>query len=200
MNEDDETTVKTYFNVHDNLKHLSLDELKKITSNDRLPYSVATFNVNGNLNIGIMIRNAVLMGAERFLVFGKRQFDKRSCVGSHNYIDIDNAGGLDHHTKVFDFSVFWNTINKYNYHPIYIEIGGNAAPFDPFQDIISATLRTRGKKPCFIFGSESHGIPNELLDTAEDVLFLTQRGVIRSFNVSAAAAIVMSSVMNNFQR
>lgn len=195
-----ENDIKTNYNVHDHLKNLSVADLKAVTDEDRLPYAVASFNVDGNLNIGIMIRNAVLMGAERFLVFGKRQYDRRSCVGSYHYIDIDNAGGLDHHTKVFDFSVFWNTINKYNYHPIYIEIGGNSAPFDPFQDIITATLRTRGKKPCFIFGSESHGIPNELLDTAEDVLFLAQRGVIRSFNVSAAAAIVMASVMNNFQK
>jgi tRNA G18 (ribose-2'-O)-methylase SpoU len=195
----DEETVKNNFNVHDDIKHLSVPELKAITDADRLPYAVASFNVDGNLNIGIMIRNAVLMGAERFIVFGRRHYDRRSCVGSYHYIDIDNAGGLDFQKDVYDFNIFWNTLDKYNYYPVFIELHANSRPLDIHEDVISRVLNTYGKKPCFIFGSESKGIPAELIDTANEIISIPQLGVIRSINVSSASAMVMFSLMSNYR-
>jgi tRNA(Leu) C34 or U34 (ribose-2'-O)-methylase TrmL len=58
------------------------------------------------------------------------------------------------------------------------------------------------RPPLFLFGSESHGIPelitNQKVDSEYDMgwnyeferISIPQRGVLRSFNVSAAMAIV----------
>jgi tRNA G18 (ribose-2'-O)-methylase SpoU len=47
-------------------------------------------------------------------------------------------------------------------------------------------------KPCLVFGSESKGIPQEIVnDSRAEVVAIPQVGVIRSYNVSAAAAIAM---------
>jgi hypothetical protein len=140
------------------------------------------------------------MGAERFIVFGRRHYDRRSCVGSYHYLDIDCAGGFDFDSGVYDFSLFWSTLAKYNYFPVFIETGDASSELDVRDDVISRIISTYGKKPCFIFGSESKGIPSQLLAEAKEILRIKQLGVIRSLNVSAASAIVMWSVMSNYKK
>ena len=74
------------FNVHDNLKNLSVPELRKICDSDRLPFAMCLLNVTGDMNCGSLIRTACLFGAEKVSVVGRRKFDRRGLVGSNNYI------------------------------------------------------------------------------------------------------------------
>ena len=83
------------YNVHDHLKAYDVPTLKDITEQDRLPFAVCIINLVGDLNTGIIIRTANLMGAEKVFVFGRRRYDRRSTVGSHNYVDVVQVGGFD---------------------------------------------------------------------------------------------------------
>jgi tRNA G18 (ribose-2'-O)-methylase SpoU len=44
---------------------------------------------------------------------------------------------------------------------------------------------------CLVFGNESNGLPESFLNSDMKKISIPQLGVLRSFNVSAAAAIVM---------
>ncbi|MFZ9885150.1 MAG: hypothetical protein ACO3ON_06810 [Ilumatobacteraceae bacterium] len=78
----------TPFNVLSDLQHLSVDELRELAKSKQLPYAVALANITGDLNTGVMIRTACVLGAERVFLFGKKKYDRRSTVGAHNYIEL----------------------------------------------------------------------------------------------------------------
>jgi len=190
------------FNVHDHLKDKSVEELQEINSKDRLPYGVAVINLTGSLNVGIIIRTACNLGAERVIVFGRRKYDARSCVGSHNYIPVERIDGfVDNKAPdpVLDATKFVDVMERFKYMPIFFE-----TPCDYMIDG-SATLGafrvadSKGKKPCMVFGSEGQGIPKDILDLGVTYA-LPQLGVIRSYNVSTAASIAMWEMYKELYR
>jgi len=174
------------FNIRDDLKPLTLDQVKSIQRAASLPFAVAALNLCGNLNLGMMIRSAVLFGAEKFYIVGRKRYDKRSTVGAHNYIDLCFVE-CDPETESH---VCLNTLQK-DYNVSLIEHGGNDINYVDFGSYV---------KSCFVFGTESHGIPKAFLNCGLDRFSIHQIGVLRSFNVSAAAAIVMHKVSTDLER
>lgn len=182
-------TMAQYWNVRDELKDKSLDELKAIVKQDSLPFAVCALNVTGDLNLGIMMRTASLMGAEKFVIYGRHGFDRRSAVGAQNYIDIIKAGSLVPNTEEIDYTDFFPTMKRLGYEPIFFDTGG--------VDLTSSTIDTMHRhcaamkvKPCLVFGNEGLGIPNELTN-GSIIITIPQRGVLRSLNVGAAASIAI---------
>lgn len=183
-------------NVHDDLKHLKVSELREICDNDRNPFAICAISVTGDLNIGNIIRTGCLLGAERVIILGRRKFDRRGCVGSTDYIDVEQIGGLNDDLTL-DENCFIEAMEKYNYRPILIEQNGLS-----LSDIVWPYFIS-GKKtrPCLVVGNENRGIPDNILategyfdetynDRASCRVSIPQKGVLRSFNVSNAASIV----------
>ena len=189
-----EKSIAEFWNVRDDLKDRSLEQLQSIVSADRLPYAVCAVNITGDLNVGMMIRAASLLGAERFILYGSTKFDRRSTVGAQNYIDLVKVNAKENqHSQEIDYSLFHPTMIKYRYIPVFIETDGM-----PLVDGLTETLKmikvgtdpTYNYKPCLVFGNEGIGLPKTLTDKMIK-LAITQRGVLRSFNVSSAASIAM---------
>jgi len=178
--------VVNTWNVRDEFKHLNLDEIKAEHTNQVLPFSVCALNLTGDLNLGMILRTACLTGAERAFIFGKKTYDRRSTVGAQNYLDIVKVSGIDD-TGELCKDKFYDTMNEYEYIPVFVEQGGT--PIE-LHSIVDTSL-----KPCYIFGNEGIGIPSSLISSSKRVS-LSQVGVLRSYNVSSAAAIVMYHVMN----
>lgn len=192
---DDELKQHNYemYNVHDHLKGLSVEELKAVNATDRLPYAVAVINLTGSLNIGVIIRTACNLGAERVLVFGRRKYDARSCVGSHNYIPVERIGGFveDMAPEMeIDPVKFDQMMTDFNYAPVFLETPCEYEIGDASWRGLAVRARMEGPKPCLVFGSESKGIPQEIMSKGL-TYSVPQLGVIRSYNVSAAASIAM---------
>lgn len=168
------------WNVADEFKNMTLDEIKAVQKKERLPYSIALLNMNGGLNVGMAIRSAVIFGAEKVFLIGKKKYDKRSTVGAHNYIDIEY---IEEDPIETPFLALNDICMEYD--PYLVEQGGKDLYCEDF----------KFKNPCFIFGCESTGIPKEILDVGKEFNFETvsiaQIGVLRSLNVASAAAIVM---------
>ncbi len=183
-----EETYNNFWNVRDEYKTKSLDDLVAISNSDRLPFAVCVINITGDLNVGMMMRTACLMGAERFIIFGRRKYDKRSTVGAQNYIEVVRIDAMID-DKNIDVSKFHLMMEDYHYVPFMFETNGlpfarwNAKKFLPYN-------------PCLVFGNEGYGLPSELLSTArpKTTISIPQRGVLRSLNVSSAAAIAMYEV------
>ena len=195
-----QTAEANFFNVHDNYKSLEVNELREICRQDRRNFRLCALNVEGDLNVGMMIRSASLFGAEKAYIFGRRRIDNRSLVGVQNYIDIEKIHGLDDDgildLKEFADFVFEQTVD--NYAIVMVEQGGTQ-----LGDLDWADVLIDHNGITLIMGNENSGIPAEFLPYADYVVSIPQRGVLRSFNVAAAANIVMWDMaphMENKQR
>jgi tRNA G18 (ribose-2'-O)-methylase SpoU len=180
-----ETNSKMY-NVRDEYKNNSVEENIAICNKEHLKFSVGCINITGELNIGMMIRSACLLGAENFYIFGRNKFDRRSTVGAENYINIvqysyDDPIHADAEiNERLEYMLKWNSVVLCEQGGD--EIGSRKMALKYSEEIIN---------PLFVFGSESHGIP-PLITTNEHFykVSIPQRGVLRSFNVSAAMNII----------
>lgn len=186
-----EEAASKHWNVHDQYKGLSVDELRAINESDRLPFAVCAINITGDLNVGIMLRTACVMGVERFFIIGRRKYDKRSTVGAYNYMDVVRVDALDDNGEV-DVEIFNDTMAQYGYCPICFETNG----YKLFMSAGQYSFKSyydEGKKICLVFGNEGIGLPAELT-TRHHCLSIPQRGVLRSLNVSSAAGMAMYEV------
>jgi tRNA G18 (ribose-2'-O)-methylase SpoU len=168
------------FNVHDYLQTMTVDQLQEVQRKESLPFAVAAVNLSGDLNISNMLRSAVVFGASKFIIIGKRRFDRRGCVGAQNYIELvhydDDFKALEYMLDVFQ--------------PVFIEQGG--------EDLMCQDFYGWNRNPCLIFGSESYGLPKHYFEIGEKekipTVSIDQVGIIRSLNVASAAAITMWKV------
>jgi tRNA G18 (ribose-2'-O)-methylase SpoU len=168
------------YNVHSPLQDLGVDKVQRLSKGLSLPFAMMAYNLHGDVNIGMMMRTAVILGASDFYLVGRRRYDRRTEVGSRNYISL-------HRHKTVDKQFFED--NKLI--PIALEQGGEALEEFSFKKYLPDALPT-GWKVCFIAGSESYGISKKFLaDLGAPILTIGQYGVIRSMNVSIAASILM---------
>jgi tRNA G18 (ribose-2'-O)-methylase SpoU len=180
-----EKTSSEMFNVADVYKQNSYEENVQIQKNASRKFSVGAINITGCLNIGVMIRSACLLGAENFYIFGRRSFDKRSTVGAEKYINIVQYS-YDDPLTAGENMVKDITVLADKHIVIGCEQGG--------REVGSRNGRwVKGLNPLFLFGSESHGLPEEVVELIPtyNLVSIPQVGVMRSFNVSAAMNIIL---------
>jgi tRNA G18 (ribose-2'-O)-methylase SpoU len=179
-------TASNHYNVRDEYKENTYEQNVAITMSEQRRFSVGCINITGELNIGMMIRSACLFGAENFYIFGRKKFDKRSTVGAEKYINIvqytfdDPMTADESINERLEYLLKWNSV-------VLCEHGG--------EEIGSYKTRQWYKEelenPLFIFGSESHGLPEMVAKNPHFYkVSIPQRGVLRSFNVSAAMNII----------
>jgi tRNA G18 (ribose-2'-O)-methylase SpoU len=184
-------TASNHYNVRDEYKDNTVEQNKAIQKSQTRKFSVGAINITGELNIGMMIRSACLMGAENFYIFGRKKFDKRSTVGAENYINIKQFTYDDPLTadkKICD--KVWETRNVYSHKIILCEQDGWNIGKYPWKGLYDGTS-VADFNPLFLFGSESHGFPQSILDSGFTRVSIPQVGVLRSFNVSAAMNIII---------
>lgn len=190
-------------NVHDQYKDLTVDQRRNICEQESLDYDVAIINVTGELNLGNIIRSSSLCGARRVWILGRRRYDPRGTVGSEHYIETIRINMIDENNllTVKTDEVF-ALFNEQNLHPIFIEqYNDDCQKIKDTQDLSNtiAEINKLGCRPVVVFGNENRGVPESLISmysTEERFVYeLSQRGVIRSFNVGSSAAIVLYNMM-----
>lgn len=180
-------TVSTHYNVHDRYKKNTFAENVDICEIDKNPFSVGVINVTGDLNVGMMLRTACLLGAKNFYIFGRKKFDKRSTVGADKYMNIVQYTFNDPLSADDDIYAALKTLSNTI---VLCDQGGGE-----LSESNSHIYNMFPREPLFLFGSESHGLPECLTTSIKSDLQLfhisiPQWGVLRSFNVSAAMSIV----------
>lgn len=170
-------------NVLDELKGNSVATNQAIAKSSTKNFAVATFDLKGDLNLGTIIRTAHLTGARDFFILNHRQWDRRSAVGTHNYINVEK------HDECYDFLATKLMLTTKGYYPVVVEHGGMDLTkwIKRYHSFFRKILGTSPLNPCFIFGPEDTGFPSDW----PAHISLKQLGVSRSFNVSSAAAIVL---------
>jgi tRNA G18 (ribose-2'-O)-methylase SpoU len=179
--------LSKHYNVLDKFKDNTVEQNRAICEQSSLPFGVGIYNVLGDLNVGIMIRTASLVGARKIALFGRKKYDQRSTVGAENYIDIEHFV-VDDTVSSFRDALIWS-----RYYPIYVELGGHPICPDLWDWIAPYRSEEDWKLPMFVFGSESDGFGKDLtswINFYGPVISIPQRGVLRSFNVSSAMSII----------
>lgn len=195
-NEDISASISE-LNVHDHLKGMDVAELRDLCDQDRLPFAVCILNITGELNVGTIIRNALLTGAKQVVLMGRRKYDKRGTVGSQNYIDVERINALAEDGLTIKTDVFWDWMNKHSYRPFFVEHGGTMLnKIDWYNWVMSI----QPLRPCLVFGNENRGVQDDLLhDRRGRIVSIPQRGVIRSYNVASASGIVMFDMVRSMK-
>lgn len=184
-------------NVRDEYQNFAVDKLKSIQSSLTNNTTILLFNVRTDGNIGMIIRQACALGCKKIIICGRKHFDRRFTVGSHNYIEIIHAPeplqvtinvvspGVFKETVSYNTSSFIKLIEGYT--PIFLEQGGT-----DIQKIHWKLI----ENPLLILGNESFGIPRDLIkevkkETSALFVSIPQHSVLRSMNVAMAASIAL---------
>lgn len=174
-------------NVHDQFKGMTDDALLAEFVKARNPMRIAFTNLTHDFNKASCLRLFVGLGADQFYFLNKpnnqleghpegtKHWDKRGTVGMHSYSTISYYD-INRYKELFD------EMRADGYTIIAVD---NTPGYDP-QLVYDVKLP---EKSFFIFGEERLGIPTELIDEADMMVFLPMLSPgPRSYNVSSAAA------------
>lgn len=166
-------------NTVDYMKWLSDEETQKYMEERRLNYGVLIMNLLYDNNAGNIVRSANAFGASEIILYGHKKFDRRASVGAEFYSHFRHLKFVDDLPKLFaEYDLV-----------VAVENTPGALPLSSFE-------WKKDKKTLMIFGQESSGIPDEILNMCHHVVSIVQRGSVRSLNVAVAAGIVMNDYCN----
>lgn len=158
-------------NVIDYFKYWDVDAIKTNLDAKRHNFSVLISNQFNDFNIGSIIRNSNAFLAKEVIIYGRKQYDKRGTVGTHLYENL-------HHVKFIEDLVLPEDSVL-----IGVDNVANSIPIEnygwPDKHVVMA------------FGQEQVGLPQEIIDKCEELVYISQYGSVRSLNVGVASGIVM---------
>lgn len=161
-------------NLMDEYKGLPNEEVLSRLDQKRTSLEIAIENLSHDFNIGTIVRNANAFNVSKVHILGKRKYNRRGAMVTDKYLHID------HFENVADFVADAHARGK-----IVVAIDNNRPESKPLQD---AKLQPNS---ILVFGSESDGISQELLDLADCCYYIEQLGSTRSINVGCASAVAL---------
>lgn len=182
------------YNVHTPFQHMSPEQCQKIAVSVAIPCHLMLYNLDGNMNIAMSVRSAAVLGISDVWIVGKRKYDARPEVGAKNYVRVHKIAELGEDPGAF--------FREACLQPIFVEQGGVPLETFNFRPYLGGSLKTsRDSTPCFIMGSESHGIPPAVLKALPTAprITISQYGLVRSLNVSIAASIVLHEFLRQWR-
>ena len=165
-------------NVIDEYKNKTNMDIMQDLDSRRLDFSVMCNNLCNDFNIGAVVRNANAFLAKEVIMYGRRKYDKRSTVGTHNYTHFHYCPD-----KIYLRDYLWQD-NKV---VIGVEDTPNAHDFREFGWDVGGHI-------VLMFGNEDNGIPDEDMHLCDAFVKIPQYGSVRSLNVACASSILMSHV------
>lgn len=161
-------------NLIDEYKGLPNEEVLSRLDQKRTSLEIAIENLSHDFNIGTIVRNANAFNVSKVHILGKRKYNRRGAMVTDKYLHID------HFENVADFVADAHARGK-----IVVAIDNNRPESKPLQgaEILPNSI--------LVFGSESDGISQELLDLADCCYYIEQLGSTRSINVGCASAVAL---------
>lgn len=166
-------------NVIDFYKGWKLEDIKLDLERKRFDYAVLMEQFQGDFNIGTVIRNANIFAAREVFYIGKKHWDRRGAVGSHNYTALKYLASIEDLIAL-----------KANYVFIGLDNIDGSVPIESFE---------WPKNSLMIFGEESTGITKEVLALCDKVVAISQYGSVRSLNAAVASGISMYDYTNKLR-
>lgn len=165
------TQKKENRNIIDHYWYWKTEAIKADLDTKRHKFGVFCSNLGNDFNIATIVRNSNAFLADKVYVYGRRTWDKRGAVGTHKYQHIE------YFKEGEDFS---HLKEKYTF--VAIDNVDGAVPMDDF---------VWPENTLMFFGQEQLGLPQELIDECDHVVYIKQYGSVRSLNVGCASSIAM---------
>jgi tRNA G18 (ribose-2'-O)-methylase SpoU len=162
-------------NVVDKYKNWSTESIKKDLQRNANPFAVCMEHWSGDYNISTLIRNANAFNAEEVFYIGKKRWDRRGAVGTHNYTPL---------TYLKSYKDLASLKEKYT----IIGIDNNLPKTKKLDQFDWKVL---DKPPLMIFGEEKTGLSKEALKICHLLLEIPQYGSVRSLNVGTSSGVLM---------
>ena len=161
-------------NLVDKFKGLPNETVAAELDKSRTSLEVAIENLSHDFNIGTIVRNANAFNVARVHIIGKRKYNRRGAMVTDKYLHID------HFATVEEFIADARARGMK-----LVAIENNRPESKPLQKakIVPNSI--------LIFGSESDGISQELLEKVDQCFYIEQLGSTRSINVGCASAVAM---------
>ena len=167
------------FNVIDEYKSLTVEEIRQKVKEKTLPFAVCMQNIQGDFNFATVIRNANALGAREVFYIGKKKFDRRGTMGVHNYTPVTFLESEEELLKLKDYYTFVGVDN----------IAGSV----PVESFVWPST------PLLFLGEEGQGLTESVVSHCASLVAITQRGSVRSLNAGCASAIVMYDFVNKLR-
>lgn len=161
-------------NLIDKYKGMPNEDIVAELDKTRIPLEIAIENLAHDFNIGTIVRNANAFNVSRVHIIGKRKYNRRGAMVTDKYLHIDHFPTVDE---------FVADAHKRGMTIVAVD---NNRPES--KALANTDLKMNS---IFVFGSESDGISQELLDKADQAFYIEQLGSTRSINVGCASAIAM---------
>ena len=171
-------------NIIDHYKNLSDELIKGDLDENRIQnLSVLCINIVNDFNIASCQRNCNAFGCQDLYIFGNKKYDRRGSVGVERYTPFKHVKDVDNLADLLEsFEVI-----------ISLDNCSNSTPIDEY-------IWDFNKKTIIIIGQESIGVPPEILNKSTSILYIRQRGSVRSINAANACGIALydyTSKLNN---
>lgn len=161
-------------NLIDKFKGLPNEVIVAELDKTRIPLEVAIENLAHDFNIGTVVRNANAFNVARVHIIGKRKYNRRGAMVTDKYLHIDHFPTVDEF--IADARARGMKV---------VAVDNNRPESKPLASVELVP------NSILVFGSESDGISQELLDKADQAFYIEQLGSTRSINVGCASAIAM---------
>lgn len=164
-------------NVIDHYKYWETEAIQADLDAKRTELVILVENFAHDFNISTVVRIANAFVAAKVIIVGRRGWDKRGAVGTHNYEHIETAD---------DSASVIREMQAAGYRVVVADNipGAQSVENYPWQ-----------KKTLLVLGQESIGVSQAAITAADDVVYIPQLGSTRSLNVGTAAAIMTYSYM-----
>lgn len=132
-------------------------------------------NSENDFNVATAIRTHNGFNGGELYIVGKRKYDRRGTVGTHNYSTIFHSPT---HEEVFE------KLRKDGYTIYAVD---NMPEYNP-TNIWDVEFPERS---AFVYGTENAGLEKEVIDACDEMVFVEMYGSVRSFNLACTTAIVL---------
>lgn len=161
-------------NIIDPYKYWTNEAIVADLDTKRHNFGVLCVNIQGDFNVGSVVRNANAFLAQEVILYGRKRFDRRGSVGTYNYTHFRHVREVDSLDIV---------LNDYEL-VVGVDNVEEAAPLEIFE-------WPTNKKVLMCFGEENSGLIPEIVTRCDSVVFIRQYGSVRSLNVGCASGIAM---------
>ncbi|HVI41292.1 MAG TPA: TrmH family RNA methyltransferase [Anaerovoracaceae bacterium] len=167
-------------NIIDRYKGWMEDLIREDLKKRSFPYAVCMEQWQGDFNFGTLIRNANAFGAQEVFYIGKKNYDRRSTVGTHHYTSVKFLSDLEE----------LKTLRQIYSNFIGVDNVPGSVEMNSFQWQPNSLL---------IFGEEGTGLTKEVIELCDHIVAITMYGSVRSLNAGVASGITMNDFVSKMK-
>lgn len=174
--------VDQSWNVRDEFKGMSVDEIKLALKPRRQRFISVFENLSGDYNKATGCRNHNAFCGQEIWFVGNKKWDKRGAVGTYNYEDIRYFSDWEDAFAYTTGPEWHGPISSYEW--VAVDNVPGAEPLDTF---------LWSRDTIMVYGEEKRGLSDEALSLCDRTVYIPMLGSVRSLNVGTASGIIMHS-------